>query len=119
MAVSRKNVLFLFDVDGTLTPSRLQAPEWLRPWLAKLREEVTIGFVGGSDLPKQKEQIGEDIMDIFDFCFAENGLVAYEGKNFFFIHQGFFFMHAFLRTHTIKRTLDKKRDSRRTNATLH
>lgn len=28
-------------------------------FMAKLREEITIGVVGGSDLPKQKEQLGE------------------------------------------------------------
>ena len=28
-------------------------------FMAKLRKEITIGVVGGSDLPKQKEQLGE------------------------------------------------------------
>lgn len=28
-------------------------------FMAKLRERITIGVVGGSDLPKQKEQLGE------------------------------------------------------------
>jgi phosphomannomutase len=28
--------------------------------LAALREKVVIGFVGGSDLAKQKEQLGEN-----------------------------------------------------------
>jgi phosphomannomutase len=28
--------------------------------LAQLRKHVVVGFVGGSDLPKQKEQIGEN-----------------------------------------------------------
>lgn len=27
-------------------------------FMAKLRERITIGVVGGSDLPKQKEQLG-------------------------------------------------------------
>ena len=30
-------------------------------------------FVGGSDLPKQKEQIGDDVLDLFDYGFSENG----------------------------------------------
>jgi len=91
----KKKVLFLFDVDGTLTLSRLKAPEWLRPWLAELRGKVDIGFVGGSDLPKQKEQIGEDVMDIFDYCFAENGLVAFKG-------------HEELNSHSIKKETSEK-----------
>lgn len=28
-------------------------------FMAKLRKEITVGVVGGSDLPKQKEQLGE------------------------------------------------------------
>lgn len=36
--------------------------------------------VGGSNLPKQQEQLGTatiDVTSLFDFCFAENGLTAY------------------------------------------
>ncbi|KAF1773958.1 HAD-like domain [Phytophthora cactorum] len=42
----------------------------------KLRESITIGVVGGSDLVKQKEQLGEDVINNFDYSFSENGLVA-------------------------------------------
>lgn len=28
-------------------------------FMANLRKEITIGVVGGSDLPKQKEQLGD------------------------------------------------------------
>lgn len=28
-------------------------------FLQKLREKITLGVVGGSDFPKQKEQLGE------------------------------------------------------------
>jgi phosphomannomutase len=49
--------------------------------LSALRQKVAIGFVGGSDLVKQQEQIGKaankQVTDLFDFCFAENGLTAY------------------------------------------
>ena len=31
-------------------------------------------------MPKQKEQLGEDVHENFDYCFAENGLVAYKGR---------------------------------------
>jgi phosphomannomutase len=46
--------------------------------LAKLREKVVIGTVGGSDMQKQMEQLGNDVLSNFDYCFAENGLVAYK-----------------------------------------
>jgi phosphomannomutase len=48
--------------------------------LSQLRHKVVIGYVGGSDLVKQQEQIGSDevpVTALFDFCFPENGLSAY------------------------------------------
>jgi phosphomannomutase len=48
--------------------------------LSALRHKCAIGFVGGSNLVKQQEQIGTpeiNVTTLFDFCFAENGLTAY------------------------------------------
>lgn len=68
--------------------------------LSQLRHKCAIGFVsfpplplraptsnthtalqvGGSNLVKQQEQLGSasvDVITLFDFCFAENGLIAY------------------------------------------
>ena len=48
--------------------------------LVRLRQKVAIGFVSGSDLVKQQEQLGSanvNVTSMFDFCFAENGLTAY------------------------------------------
>ena len=39
---------------------------------------VTVGIVGGSDLPKQEEQLGEGIVNLFPYNFSQNGLVAYK-----------------------------------------
>jgi len=47
--------------------------------LARLRQQVAIGFVGGSDLVKQEEQLGSPtapVTSLFDYCFSENGLTA-------------------------------------------
>ncbi len=102
------NTICLFDVDGTLTyprgvstqtefmlssqfhsPTRFlilqfsqdATPEMLQ-LLAALRHKVAIGFVGGSDLKKQQEQIGipagANVTSLFDFCFSENGLTAFK-----------------------------------------
>lgn len=49
-------------------------------FLKALRKQVVIGMVGGSDLIKQREQLGEGVLDMFDYTFSENGLVAYKGK---------------------------------------
>jgi phosphomannomutase len=48
--------------------------------LSALRHKVAIGFVGGSDLAKQQEQLGTasiPVTTLFDFCFSENGLTAF------------------------------------------
>lgn len=71
-------ILVLFDVDGTLTPARKVIGDDMRATLAALRNKVVIGTVGGSDMDKQMEQLGSDVLTNFDYCFAENGLVAYK-----------------------------------------
>lgn len=46
-----------------------------------LRKKIKVGIVGGSDLKKQVEQLGDSVLTDFDYVFSENGLVAYkEGK---------------------------------------
>ncbi|KAB7507029.1 Phosphomannomutase 2 [Armadillidium nasatum] len=78
--MSRKTgVLLLFDVDGTLTNSRKKIEPWMSSFMKKVREKVTCGLVGGSDICKIAEQIGslEEALS-YDYVFAENGLVAYK-----------------------------------------
>ncbi|RPA87146.1 phosphomannomutase [Ascobolus immersus RN42] len=76
-----RDTLVLFDVDGTLTPARQDVSPEMLGILEKLRRKVAIGFVGGSNLEKQQEQLGTggvNVIDLFDYAFAENGLTAYE-----------------------------------------
>ncbi|KAI6222437.1 Phosphomannomutase [Aphelenchoides fujianensis] len=52
-------------------------------FLRSVRARVPIGVVGGSDLPKVIEQLGDDLADLqqsFDFVFTENGLVSFQGS---------------------------------------
>jgi phosphomannomutase len=78
---SREDTLVLFDVDGTLTVPRLRVKQEMLDTLKQLRGKVTIGIVGGSDLAKQVEQMGDTVLQDFDYVFSENGLVAFqEGK---------------------------------------
>lgn len=83
---SRSDVLVLFDVDGTLTaPRRVITPEVEAFLHEVLKPQVTVGLVGGSDLDKIAEQMNgkpEEVVGRFDFCFSENGLVAYEAGQF-------------------------------------
>ncbi|KAK1347508.1 phosphomannomutase [Hamiltosporidium tvaerminnensis] len=72
---------FLFDVDGTLTPSRQKITPEVLNMLKDIKSKVYIAFVGGSDINKQIEQVGDDCLKIFDFGFPENGVAFYEGTN--------------------------------------
>lgn len=72
------DTLLLFDVDGTLSPSRLPASPSILSLLSDLKQHCVIGYVGGSDLQKQKEQLGEAaVSGLFDFGFSENGATAF------------------------------------------
>ncbi|XP_074797803.1 phosphomannomutase 1 isoform X3 [Natator depressus] len=77
---SRERVLCLFDVDGTLTPARQKIDPEVDKFLQELRERVQIGVVGGSDYSKIAEQLGkgDEVIDKFDYVFAENGTVQYK-----------------------------------------
>jgi len=80
--------IVLFDVDGTLTKARQRITPEMELFMKKLMEKVTVGLVGGSDLGKIAEQMGGigenitqstyDIVNKYDYVFAENGLVAYK-----------------------------------------
>uniref|UniRef100_A0A1A8PJ38 Phosphomannomutase n=2 Tax=Nothobranchius TaxID=28779 RepID=A0A1A8PJ38_9TELE len=72
------STLCLFDVDGTLTAARQCVTPEMKALLEKLRTRVRVGVVGGSDLSKIQEQLGDDVIQIVDYVFAENGLVAYK-----------------------------------------
>lgn len=77
------NILFLFDVDGTLSKSRCKAPDSIIHMLQELKKQVNIAFVGGSDLCKQKEQIGDNLLELFTYGFPENGVQFYKSGELF------------------------------------
>ncbi|XP_074552401.1 phosphomannomutase 1 [Halichoeres trimaculatus] len=80
---SNRSTLCLFDVDGTLTAPREKIDPDLDQFFQTLRRKVKIGIVGGSDYSKIAEQLGEgdDVIQKFDYVFAENGTVQYkDGK---------------------------------------
>ena len=77
---SNNKTLLLFDVDGTLTvPRNRITPEFLEYLLlVKKSGLVDMGVVSGSDLKKLEEQIGPDILGLFNWVCSENGLVTYQ-----------------------------------------
>lgn len=76
------DIIYLFDVDGTLTLPRKVIHDDMYQFMRQVQEKVTCGLVGGSDLKKIAEQMGGmDALMKFDYVFAENGLMAYkDGK---------------------------------------
>uniref|UniRef100_G3MPQ8 Phosphomannomutase n=1 Tax=Amblyomma maculatum TaxID=34609 RepID=G3MPQ8_AMBMU len=71
--------VFLFDVDGTLTKSRQVITNEMFDFLQRLKQDVAVALVGGSDLVKIEEQMGgSQAVAEFDYVFSENGLVAHK-----------------------------------------
>ncbi|XP_059976099.1 phosphomannomutase 2 isoform X2 [Mesoplodon densirostris] len=81
MAVSGP-ALCLFDVDGTLTAPRQKITKDMDCFLQKLRQKIKVGVVGGSDFEKVQEQLGNNVVEKYDYVFPENGLVAYKDGKF-------------------------------------
>uniref|UniRef100_M1B2K4 Phosphomannomutase n=1 Tax=Solanum tuberosum TaxID=4113 RepID=M1B2K4_SOLTU len=81
MRARKDGLIALFDVDGTLTAPRKECTPEILKFMQELRKVVTIGVVGGSDLVKISEQLGNSVMNDYDYVFSENGLVAHkDGK---------------------------------------
>ncbi len=62
MSITKKKILALFDVDGTLTEPRKKISSTMKEHMEKLGKIITIGVVGGSDMNKQIEQLGNDVL---------------------------------------------------------
>ena len=55
-------VNFIFDVDGTLTPSRGRIDPEFHDYFLKFCEDFNVYLVTGSDYPKTQEQLGDEIL---------------------------------------------------------
>ena len=64
--------IYMFDVDGTLTPSRQKMTEEFRQFFKEWSDNNIFYLVTGSDLPKMQEQVEDDILEkaagIFTCC---------------------------------------------------
>ena len=79
--LKKGKTLLLFDIDGTLTPARQTMKQNMYDCLKKASqyEDIDLATVGGSDLPKAKEQL-QTAIDLLKFVFTENGLVYLDSK---------------------------------------
>ena len=68
---------YVFDVDGTLTPSRgIMDPEF-KQWFVRFASRYPVSFVTGSDLIKTIEQVGQDLVDAVENSFNCSGNAVY------------------------------------------
>jgi phosphomannomutase len=75
---------FIFDVDGTLTPSRGVMDPDFKEWFLRFIQQHSVMLVTGSDLTKTVEQVGIDIVENVEYCFNCSGnVVMYKGKTIF------------------------------------
>ncbi len=56
--------IYIFDVDGTLTPSRRKMTEDFEEFFSKWSKENTFYLVSGSNLEKIREQVPNYILDL-------------------------------------------------------
>ena len=71
--INQHKLLFVFDVDGTLTPSRQPMTSEFSDWFREYFKEQPYAFVSGSDYSKLQEQIPEDILVKARAVFACSG----------------------------------------------
>ena len=71
------NKIFMFDVDGTLTPSRQRMSEKFLEFFNGWSKKNTFYLVSGSDLGKMKEQVPNFILERADGLFTCGGNQLY------------------------------------------
>ena len=64
---------YIFDVDGTLTPSRGKIDPEFKEFFLDFIEKNKVWLVTGSDYPKTVEQLGEDICENVVTCYSCSG----------------------------------------------
>lgn len=74
--MEEKAVLVLFDVDGTLTKSRQDIENETHATLKKLKQKVTIGLVGGSDIKKIAGMIQSSNWTSVDHCDSRSAILV-------------------------------------------
>ena len=76
MVVNNKN--FLFDIDGTLTPSRSKIDTNFKSFFLKWKQKKSVYLVTGSDKEKTIEQIGIEIWSNVKKSYQSCGNAVYE-----------------------------------------
>ena len=78
-----KNI-FLFDVDGTITPARQEMTQTFYLFFRKWIEDKKVYLISGSDYEKLQQQIPKDILESIDGVFGCMGNTFHtRGQNIF------------------------------------
>ena len=64
---------YIFDVDGTLTPSRGSINSKFEKWFLEFIQQNEVYLATGSDYPKTVEQLGKEICESVKTCFNCSG----------------------------------------------
>ena len=70
-------MIYLFDVDGTLTPSRTPITAEFYHEFLEFCKSVPVALVTGSDYKKTQEQLGDEILDSVLYSFNCSGNAIY------------------------------------------
>lgn len=63
------DLCYVFDIDGTLTPSRGQIDSEFAIWFKAFMQTHRVCFVTGSDRDKTVEQVGEELFNLAEYSF--------------------------------------------------
>ena len=66
-------IKYIFDVDGTLTPSRQVMDPQFKEWFLNFINKEKVWLVTGSDYPKTVEQLGTEICENVVTCYSCSG----------------------------------------------
>ena len=69
---------YIFDIDGTLTPSRLKIDPGVEQFFLEWMKDKKVYFVTGSDKDKTIEQVGEKIWTNATRVYQSCGNAVYE-----------------------------------------
>ena len=66
-------MIYIFDVDGTLTPSRNPMDKEFKDFFKKFIKKKRVWLISGSDKDKTIEQVGEDIWTSVERAYQSSG----------------------------------------------
>ena len=75
-----KQRAYIFDVDGTLTPSRGIMDDEFREYFLSFAQKYPVYLITGSDQPKTFEQVGFEVYNACRAVYQCNGAEVWEGN---------------------------------------